>query len=55
MPIILLVEDDKLNSDTLSRRLSRKGFDLECACDDYDTKQVNFKRLVGKINNPLKH
>ncbi len=33
MPIILLVEDDELNRDMLSRRLSRKGFDVECALD----------------------
>ena len=121
MPIILLVEDNELNRDMLSRRLSRKGFDVECAidgeqcmaflasrrpdlilmdinlpgrdgyeltreikanpdmasipvvaltahamsgdreksitagCDDYDTKPVNFKRLVGKINSLLEH
>jgi CheY-like chemotaxis protein len=33
MPIILLVEDNELNRDMLSRRLSRKGFDVECAID----------------------
>ena len=33
MPTILLVEDNELNRDMLSRRLSRKGFDLECAID----------------------
>ena len=33
MPTILLVEDNELNRDMLSRRLARKGFDLECAID----------------------
>jgi len=26
---------------------------LEAGCDDYDTKPVNFNRLLGKINNLL--
>ena len=33
MPIILLVEDNELNRDMLSRRLVRKGFDVESAID----------------------
>lgn len=33
MPNILLVEDNELNRDMLSRRLSRKGFDIEFAVD----------------------
>lgn len=33
MPLILLVEDNELNRDMLSRRLVRKGFELECAID----------------------
>ena len=33
MTKILLVEDNELNRDMLSRRLSRKGFDVECAID----------------------
>lgn len=115
MPHILLVEDNEMNRDMLSRRLNRKGFDVvmagdgdECmqtlstqkpdlilmdinlpgrdgyqltreikadpttnaipvialtahamsgdreksiaaGCDDYDTKPVDFKRLLGKI------
>jgi CheY-like chemotaxis protein len=119
MPIILLVEDNELNRDMLSRRLSRKGFEVDVAidgeqcmeylaserpdlilmdinlpgrdgyeltreirqnpetasipvialtahamsgdrgksidagCDDYDTKPVELKRLLGKINNLL--
>ena len=113
---ILLVEDNELNQDMLSRRLKRKGFTVICAedgqeaidvaesenpdivlmdlslpvvdgwtaskklkantatksipiialtahamkgdrekaleagCDDYDTKPINFERLLGKIN-----
>jgi two-component system cell cycle response regulator DivK len=33
MPKILLVEDDEMNRDMLSRRLRRKGFDLVIAVD----------------------
>ncbi len=116
---ILLVEDNEMNSDMLSRRLTRKGFDvtvavdgiealslaagdrpdlilmdmslpgmdgweatrrikaapetnhipvialtahamsddrekaLEAGCDDYDTKPVEFERLLGKIGRLL--
>jgi len=119
MPTILLVEDNELNRDMLSRRLARKGFDVEFAidgkqcmefmasgrpdlilmdinlpgrdgyeltreikanpdtaaipvialtahamsgdreksiaagCDDYDTKPVDLKRLLEKINSLL--
>ena len=119
MSKILLVEDNELNRDMLSRRLKRKGFDvaiavdglqglemahsenpdiilmdmslpvkdgwtatrelkadeqtrsipvialtahamqgdrekaLEAGCDDYDSKPVEFKRLLGKINTLL--
>ena len=119
MPTILLVEDNELNRDMLSRRLTRKGFDILTAidgdqcmetldselpdlilmdinlpgrdgyeltreikanpdtasipvialtahamsgdreksiaagCDDYDTKPVDLKRLLGKINSLL--
>ena len=115
MSKILLVEDNEMNRDMLSRRLQRKGFEVvmavngqegvqmatsespdlvlmdlslpvmdgweairrikedpnttnltvialtahamagdeararEAGCDDYDTKPVNFKRLIGKI------
>ena len=119
MSKILLVEDNEMNRDMLSRRLERKEFEvviaidgqaginmaaseapdlilmdlslpvidgweatrqikanpttqsipvialtahamagdeqkaLEAGCDDYDTKPVNFNRLLGKINNLL--
>ena len=119
MPKILLVEDNEMNRDMLSRRLERKGFDVDIAvdgqagvnmassqspdlilmdlslpvmdgweairtlkadpatstipiialtahamagdeekareagCDDYDTKPVNFVRLLGKISERL--
>jgi two-component system cell cycle response regulator DivK len=119
MSKILLVEDNEMNRDMLSRRLERKGFDvvmavdgqagvemassanpdlilmdlslpvidgweatrrikadaatrqipvialtahamagdeqkaLEAGCDDYDTKPVDFKRLLGKIDTFL--
>lgn len=33
MPRILLVEDDEMNRDMLSRRLQRKGFDVVVAID----------------------
>ena len=36
MPTILLVEDNELNRDMLSRRLMRKGFDVTMAVDGID-------------------
>jgi len=120
MPKILLVEDNEMNRDMLSRRLKRKGFDvvvavdgasgvttaeielpdlivmdmslpildgweatkrlkqitatqnipiiscsahamvgdrergIEAGCNDYDTKPIDFERLLGKIENLLK-
>ena len=120
MPRILLVEDNEMNRDMLSRRLQRKGYEvliavdgeagvtmaaserpdlilmdmslpvldgweatrrlkgmpetaaipvialtahamagdrdkaIEAGCDDYDTKPVDFERLLGKIEALLK-
>jgi DNA-binding response OmpR family regulator len=63
MSKILLIEDNEMNPDMLSRRLERKGFDvviagdeqkaLEAGCDGYGTRPVDFKRLLGKIDNFL--
>jgi CheY-like chemotaxis protein len=33
MPKILLVEDNEMNRDMLSRRLARKGYEIVCAVD----------------------
>ncbi len=33
MPKILLVEDNEMNRDMLSRRLERKGYEIAIACD----------------------
>jgi two-component system, cell cycle response regulator DivK len=33
MPKILLVEDNEMNRDMLSRRLARKGYEVVCAMD----------------------
>jgi two-component system cell cycle response regulator DivK len=33
MPRILLVEDNEMNRDMLSRRLTRKGYEVVCAVD----------------------
>ena len=33
MPKILLVEDNEMNRDMLSRRLARKGYEVVCAVD----------------------
>ena len=119
MPKILLVEDNEMNRDMLSRRLTRRGYEivtaldgseglsmassekpdlilldmdlpkidgwevarrlksdtetnqipiialtayamagdrekaLEAGCDDYDTKPIEFKRLLGKLESNL--
>lgn len=45
MPRILLVEDNEMNRDMLSRRLQRRGFEVTCAVDGQDG--VNSAR-----NNP---
>ena len=33
MPKILLVEDNEINREMLTRRLERNGFSVCCACD----------------------
>lgn len=33
MPKVLLVEDNEMNRDMLTRRLTRQGFTVVCACD----------------------
>jgi CheY-like chemotaxis protein len=60
---ILLVEDNEMNRDMLSRRLERRGYEVvvavdgaeaiekavEAGCDDFDIKPVDLARLLGKI------
>ncbi|MBX3746796.1 MAG: response regulator [Verrucomicrobiae bacterium] len=36
MPRILLVEDNEMNRDMLSRRLQRRGFEILCAVDGHE-------------------
>jgi CheY-like chemotaxis protein len=52
---ILLVEDNEMNRDMLSRRLSRNGKEraLAAGCDDFDTKPVDLPRLPEKIKTLL--
>ena len=35
MPKILLVEDNEMNRDMLSRRLQKKGYEVVCVIPDY--------------------
>ncbi len=59
MAKILLVEDNEMNRDMLSRRLARKGHEVvvgedgqkavDAGCDD-DTEPVELDRLRGKID-----
>ncbi|WP_170431831.1 hypothetical protein [Ruegeria arenilitoris] len=51
----LLVDDNEMNREMPSRRLARKGYlvvvakgGLEAGCDDFDTKPVEFDRLLEK-------
>ena len=57
MSKILLIEDNEMNPDMLSRRLERKGFDvvmaLEAGCQAYDTRPVKLDRLLEKIDSFL--
>lgn len=36
MPLVLIVEDNEMNRDMLSRRLTRKGLEVVCAVDGPD-------------------
>ena len=65
MPRILLVKDNEMNRDMLSRRLQKRGFEvvmavagdreraLAAGCDDFDTKPVELPRLLAKIETLL--
>jgi len=51
---ILLVEDNDLNRDMLTRRLERRGYQVVTAgCDAYDTKPIELPRLVLKLQSLL--
>jgi CheY-like chemotaxis protein len=58
MPTILLVEDNEMNRDMLTRRLERKGFDVLIAVDgDEATRaiaQSSFDLVLMDINLPGK-
>lgn len=45
MPKLLLVEDDEMNRDMLSRRLVRKGFEVELAVDGQQA--IDMARTTG--------
>ena len=49
MPTILLVEDNEMNLDMLSRRLQRKGYDMLLAVDGDDCMQMLAKQLPDLI------
>ena len=63
MAKILLVEDNEMNRDMLSRRLERRGYEvivavdrekaLEAGCDDFDTKPIDLPRWLGKLEGLL--
>jgi CheY-like chemotaxis protein len=40
MPRVLLVEDNELNRDMLSRRLTRRGYHVEMAADGKEGLQI---------------
>jgi len=74
---VLIVEDNEMNRDMLSRRLQPHGHGVELAadgfkgleiahamvsdrerafeagCDEYDTKPIEFQRLLSKIESLL--
>src|SRR5688500_5648898 len=49
MPKILLVEDNELNRDMLSRRLIRKGFEVVCAGDGHSGVTMAHSEQPGLI------
>jgi DNA-binding response OmpR family regulator len=49
MPKILLVEDDEMNRDMLSRRLKRKAFDVVLAVDGDDAVDKALRELPDLI------
>lgn len=57
MSKILLIEDNEMNPDMLSRRLEHQGFNVvmafEAGFHADDTKPIDFKRLLGKTDNFL--
>ena len=67
MAKILLVEDNEMNRDMLSRRLERRGHHLimaedgavgvalACGCNDYETKPVDLAKLLAKIDALLQN
>ena len=58
MPTILLVEDNEMNRDMLTRRLERKGFDVLIAVDGDEASraiaQSSFDLVLMDINLPGK-
>ena len=40
MPRILLVEDNEMNRDMLSRRLQRRGYDVDIAVDGLALREI---------------
>src|ERR1700732_2325718 len=49
MPKVLLVEDDEMNRDMLSRRLARRGFDVVVALDGQQGVEMAEKELPDII------
>ena len=47
MPKILLVEDNEMNRDMLSRRLARKGYEVVCAVDGQQGLDLAAPRAAG--------
>lgn len=49
MPVILLVEDNEMNRDMLSRRLKRKGFEVRMAVDGDQASEALAEELPDLI------